>query len=251
MRCATCALVAGALLLGAAPKAAAQSEPDLVVNVQRSKIISISCEMGEPLARIRVAVDNIGPGSAENRAAAGLPAIVAAAAEHAPFTYVEAASPNNLDPGEIATVVVQVGAGVRKSDRIGSAVATGASTPSIAVANSLPAQRALPLRQRRSIQIWLKRRGFYRDDVDGRLGANSVRAIRAYQRARGEAATGVLTLAQMRGLFRLPPAESQANKAKERRRFRLVVIVDPKNLVAEINEDNNIWITPVQTLTDC
>ncbi len=252
------ALAAGAAVVaaaGAAP-ASAQTRPDLVVNVDRSEILSLSCAANEPLAVIRVAIDNQGDGPAARSTAIGLPAVAGVAAEHAPFTYEQVDSRNNIDPGEISTEVVVIGDGIVKSGRIGDVVG-GGGTPAadvVTTARSLAEQRRLPLGLRRQIQSRLAAAGYYEFDVDGIFGRRTETAIRAYQRSRGDSQTGVLTVAQIDDLLRGGPPRSSflaGGGGGREQRVRFIVIVDPNNVIDEENESNNVWITPTQTLRGC
>lgn len=235
-----------------ADKAAAQALPDLIVNVERSDILSLSCSTDEPLAIIRVAIDNIGDGPASRQTAIGLPAIAGVAAEHAPYTYEQVDSRNNLDPGEISTEVVVIGDGIVKQNRIGDVGSAQPQANVVTTARSLAEQRRLPLALRRQIQDRLRIGGYYSADVDGIFGSRTEAAIRAFQRSRNEAQTGVLTVAQIDSLLRGGPTrESFFGSTGADQRVRLIVIVDPTNAIAESDESNNIWITPPQVLPNC
>lgn len=245
-----CALAAGAALLSSA--ASAQTLPDLVVNVERSQILSLSCNAGEPLAVIRVAIDNIGDGPASRSTSVGLPAIAGVAAEHAPYTYEQVDSRNNIDPGEISTEVVIIGDDMVKAGRIGVTVGGGGRAADVVTtARSLTEQRRLPIGLRRQIQTRLKAAGYYTDTIDGVFGSRSETAIRAFQRARGDSQTGVLTIAQIDDLLRGGPSRASFLSSGGQQRVRFIVLVDPTNLINESDESNNMWITPVQTIDGC
>lgn len=243
---------AAVLTAASAQPAAAQALPDLVVNIERSEILSLSCSTNEPLAVIRVAIDNIGDGSASRATTVGLPAVAGVSAEHAPYTYMQVDSRTNIDPGEISTEVVVIGDGIVKAGRIGDVSTTRVERDTVQIARSLTEQRRLPFALRRQIQERLQTAGYYSADVDGIFGSQTEAAIRAYQRARGDAQTGVLTVAQIDSLLRGGPSRSDllATGGGEQR-VRFIVIVDPTNIITESDESNNVWITPPQTLSNC
>ncbi|MCI4663225.1 MAG: peptidoglycan-binding protein [Neomegalonema sp.] len=243
------AAAVGALVAAfAATPAAAQGLPDLVVNVERSKILSTSCKTGQPLAVVRVAVDNIGEASARRSTAIGLPSVASVSAEHAPYTYSDVTSRNHIDPGEIAAVVITIGEGVRKAGRIGKST-TGVTA--VTTAKTIAQQRRLPRGLREEIQRKLQSAGYYKGGIDGVFGRGTEAAIRAFQKSRSEEESGVLTADQTDALLAGGPSRSAFTSTGEDRVVRLIVIVDPKNLVRESDEDNNIWITDPIRLTDC
>ena len=216
---------------------AQDSLPDLVVHQERTRVLSTSCVENAPLAVVRVAIDNIGNETAKDPAATtiGLNPIASAAVEHAHFTAAEARSANNVDAGEIETVVIELGANMVKTGRIGRV--TAPLQVSRAPRNWTQQQR-LPLRVRQALQRALTNRGFDTNGTEGIFSTGTENAIRTYQSFRGDNQTGILTLSQMDDLL----------LADDERRFRIVVIADPANRVAETDESNNTLI--LDTLAD-
>ncbi|MEO1330614.1 MAG: peptidoglycan-binding domain-containing protein [Pseudomonadota bacterium] len=247
--------------------AEAQNLPDLVINDEpifggqkrRTQIVgSPSCARTGPLAVVEVAIDNIGTQDARIGASitqqSGLK-IVQAFAEHAAYTAAEARSVNAIDVSEIHRFTLSIGEDVDKAGRVGDRVGGSGAGLSQAPRN-FREQRSYPEAGRRAIQAALRDLEFYvAAPVDGIFGPLTQQAIQNFQRSRNERATGVLTEAQLRALGAgdagsAIPLPTEAVGGDERRRVRIIVVVDPENAVRESNEDNNVWISDYFTI-DC
>lgn len=238
--------VGGFLAIGAT---SAHAKADLRVNLDempdghvRTEILNPSCAENEPLATVRIAIENIGPDTARTSAiVGGIRDVVTVEAVDAPFTRdksfigLQNNSANNIDSYEIAIFEFEIGKNMLKAGRIGE-VLPGSRAPA-----SWNEQRNMPVAQRRAIQRALTSLGFDTRGTNGSFGNGTRAAIEAFQRDMSAGADGVLTSAQMAALRQrsgesgVPPGFGQTQE------FQILVIVDPANRIDESDESNNKW----------
>lgn len=241
--------IAGALALGAGASWAQNSLPDLRVNVdvmpngeRRSGVLNASCSERDALARVRIAIENIGGGVARTSTiVGGIRDVVTVEAVDAPFTREESFmglrnnSANNIDPYEIAIFEFDIGKNMLKAGRIGDLV-PGAQPPA-----NWNDQRNLQVNTRRAIQRALTGLGFNTNGTNGSFGNGTRSAIEAFQRSTGDGADGVLTSEQMIKLKQRSREAELPNGYGQRHEFEILVIVDPGNRIREGDERNNKW----------
>ncbi|MCI4663226.1 MAG: peptidoglycan-binding protein [Neomegalonema sp.] len=225
------------LALGAAftlaAAASASAKPDLVIKSVKVDEASISCAKGPALVKVTLLIENTGDKRADwklvERVAVGV------AVDDAPYTWVLGRTANDLDPGEVARIVLEIGKGMEKKGRIGS-IPEGAAEPYFPT--NTRSQAELPEALRFRIQEELKKGGFYTGAIDGGLGRGSQRAVRAYQKSIGARQTGWLSEAQ--ALRLLADGESWDSYFATERAFKIIVIADPKGNIDESDESNNL-----------
>lgn len=232
-------LVVGGAIVAAAGDAAAK--PDLIINWEDSRIEAGGCEDSDFLARGIIAVKNVGDIVAEPDG----PRLSGALG----MNWVVVYNPYNLD---LQTDLIQLPGGEEMGplDQEGFAFTLGVGAKKRFRNYGPPTFRGEPLRENllserdenRKIQAALNFLEFDAGGIDGDLGAESRNAIRQFQTSEGFEATGELTLSQRTLLYDKVYISRGADTEVQ---LSLFVAVDPKNLIDESNEANNIEAWPI------
>lgn len=230
--------LSGSILLGLSVQAFAS--PDLVINKDDSKIDFISCEQSQPLVEGRIVIRNEGSSDANLRSAKDFFRSFVAVYVPENIDLIDKDSKRTkLEPREQRTVRISVGKGKKKAGRnynaFRAASGGGSFDPDILEDDEVYASK---------IQAFLKSRG-YAVAVDGDWGAGSRRALKAFQANLGLDATGEWdedTASRIEKLAGVSSTVEYTNVKNEdgETRIRVFAVVDPYNLIAESNEQNNV-----------
>lgn len=220
----------------------AWAAPDLIINVQDSRITPGTCDESSPIVTGRIAIKNAGDDTAALRVTERFTrSMLAVYVPHNIDMIDKKSERQKLEPYDQQGISFEVGAGVVKKGRRFSAYTD--STPDNFDDQERQSQRA----RGRAIQTALDKIGFDPGGIDGIIGRNTRAAIREFQESIGDSRTGTLTADQERKLFSkagtgVEVGSEYTTGARGETEVTIYAVVDPYNLVTESNEANNLQI---------
>lgn len=275
------AAAAGATVATLCAGGSAWADADLVI-VQRESVLEAgSCERSQPLATGRIVIQNIGDTRARVRGALvgrfASPILAVYVPEHLDLID-RAYELRVLQPLDAEGIRIRVGRNRLKAGRFTEVVRRDPGTDGGGGGEQGPPQTLLdesavvdPANlvdsQRVAYQQALARLGFFEGEPTGAFDARTVDAIAAYQRSRGEAPTGRITVGQALALdaasgvylalggagtdgagSAAPEPTGPVTPLGPTTTYRIVLyaVVDPFNIVRESDESNNLVRFPIE-----
>ncbi len=215
----------------------ASATSDLVINVEDSTIRPGSCDENSALVTGRIAIKNQGEDTAELKVTERFTrSLLAVYVPENIDMIAKKSQRRKLDPFDQEGIAFEIGIGVVKKGR-------NFGIPSTTTIENKKKDHSNRHRVH-AIQTALDRIGYDPGTIDGLVGPNTRKAIRQFQDSIGAAKTGTLTASQRRALFDKAGTSDTVGGgvygAQGVIDVTIYAVVDPYNLVPELNEANNL-----------